>query len=96
MTLKTSRYGLPLNVEFCSLCVMSNQKPNSSIEFKSSDAKNKTGINIEKKICDACRYNEIKLSIDWDKREKELIKLLNKHRKNSNAYDVVVAVAIKR
>ena len=90
MNLKTSIYGLPLKVEYCSVCVMSNQKPNSSVEFTSSDAKNKTGINIEKKICDACRYNEIKLSIDWDKREKELIKLLNKHRKNSNVYDVVV------
>lgn len=87
---KTSRYGLPLKVEFCSICVMSNQKPNSSIEFTSSNPKNKTGINIEKKICDACKYNEIKKSIDWEKREKELIKLLDKHKKNSNAYDVVV------
>ena len=87
---KTSRYGLPLKVEFCSKCVMSNQKPNSSIEFTSSNPKNKTGINIEKKICDACKYNEIKKSIDWEKREKELIKLLDKHKKNSNAYDVVV------
>ena len=90
MKKKTSRYGLPLKVEFCSICVMSNQKPNSSIEFTSSSPKNKLGINIEKKICDACKYNEIKKSIDWEKREKELIKLLDKHRKNSSAYDVVV------
>ena len=46
MNLKTSIYGLPLKVEYCSVCVMSNQKPNSSVEFTSSDAKNKTGINI--------------------------------------------------
>lgn len=90
MKKKISRYGLPLKVEFCSICVMSNQKPNSSIEFTSSNPKNKTGINIEKKICDACKYNEIKKSIDWEKREKELIKLLDKHKKNSKAYDVVV------
>ena len=90
MKKRVSRYGLPLKVEFCSICVMSNQKPNSSIEFTSSNPKNKTGINIEKKICDACKYNEIKKSIDWEKREKELIKLLDKHKKNSNAYDVVV------
>ena len=44
---KTSRYGLPLKVEFCSKCVMSNQKPNSSVEFTSSSPKNKIGINIE-------------------------------------------------
>ena len=90
MKKRVSRYGLPLKVEFCSICVMSNQKPNSSIEFTSSNPKNKTGINIEKKICDACKYNEIKKSIDWEKREKELIKLLDKHKKSSNAYDVVV------
>ena len=27
-------YGLPRNVLFCKSCVISNQRPNSSIEFK--------------------------------------------------------------
>ena len=81
---------MPIKVEFCSTCVMSNQKPNSSIEFTSPNPKNKVGINIEKKVCDACKYNEIKQSIDWNKREKELTKLLDKHRSNKSAYDVVV------
>ena len=26
-------YGLPQNVEFCSRCVISNQRPNSAVEF---------------------------------------------------------------
>ena len=26
-------YGLPLNVEFCSSCGVSNQRPNSAVEF---------------------------------------------------------------
>ena len=87
---KSSKYGLPKKVEFCSKCVMSNQKPNSSIEFTSSNSKNKVGINIEKNICDACKYNHIKNEIDWEKREKELLKLLDKYRNKSGAYDVVV------
>tara|TARA_Y100000389_G_C17462660_1_gene523004 strand:- start:157 stop:1359 length:1203 start_codon:yes stop_codon:yes gene_type:complete len=87
---KSSKYGLPKKVEFCSKCVMSNQKPNSSIEFTSSNSKNKVGINIEKNICDACKYNDIKNEIDWEKREKELLKLLDKYRNKSGAYDVVV------
>ena len=27
-------YGLPSKVEFCKKCVISNQRPNSTIEFK--------------------------------------------------------------
>ena len=31
-----SYYGLPEEVKFCKKCVMSNQKPNSTIEFKNN------------------------------------------------------------
>ena len=31
-----SLFGLPQNVNFCKKCVMSNQKPNSTIEFKNN------------------------------------------------------------
>ena len=27
-------FGLPQNVEFCSRCVISNQRPNSTVEFQ--------------------------------------------------------------
>ena len=57
MPANKSKFGLPLKVEFCSKCVMSNQKPNSSIEFKTNNKSIKEGIYINNKICDACKYN---------------------------------------
>ena len=54
-------YGLPEKITFCKLCVMSNQRPSSTVEFKNSDGKNKLGITINKDgICDACLYNQKK------------------------------------
>ena len=31
-----TKYGLPSNVEYCNSCVISNQRPNSAVEFKHS------------------------------------------------------------
>jgi N-acetyl sugar amidotransferase len=82
-------FGLPREVKFCSKCVISNQRPNSSIEFKNKNQK-KIGIQFDKNnICSACNYHEIKKKIDWDKRDKMLKKLLSKYRKKSG-YDVIV------
>ena len=90
MNKNISLYGLPEKVEFCSKCVMSNQRPRSVVEFKNiSNRKNGLDINNETKICDACSYNLTKKEIDWDKREKQLIQLLDKHRK-TNGYDCIV------
>ena len=55
-----SLYGLPEEVKFCKKCTVSNQRPVSSVEFKSSNTQKK-GINFDKNgICDACNYTEIK------------------------------------
>ena len=68
-----SLYGLPEKVIFCKKCVMSNQRPSSVIEFKNK-GEAKKGINIDNnKICDACKYNEIKKKIDWKEREKNFL-----------------------
>ena len=85
-----SMYGLPENVIFCSKCVMSNQRPQSVVEFKNNDNQ-KFGLKIDKNsnVCDACKYNETKKNIDWKNREEKLLKLLEKHRK-PNGYDCVV------
>ena len=40
-------HGLPENVVFCKLCVMSNQRPNSVVEFKNT-GKKKTTIYFDK------------------------------------------------
>ena len=41
-------------------------------------------------MCDACRTAEIKDNINWGMREEELVKLLDKHRKNDGSYDCLV------
>jgi N-acetyl sugar amidotransferase len=90
MKKNSSLFGLPVKVEFCSKCVMSNQRPRSVVEFKNTDNQKK-GMQIDTNnvICDACNYNETKNSIDWNERENNLIKILDKYRKPSG-YDCVV------
>ena len=90
MSKNFSMYGLPDDVVFCSKCVMSNQRPRSVVEFKSSNSQ-KSGLNIDanSSICEACNYNETKKEIDWEKREDELLKLLEKFRK-PNGYDCLI------
>ena len=44
---KNSKYGMPEKVIFCKKCVISNQRPSSSVEIKSSNPFNKTGISFE-------------------------------------------------
>ncbi len=84
-------YGLPEKVEFCSDCVMSNQRPNSEIEFKHSIKTKKKTLNLDKnKICDACLNAEEKEKINWKERENQLIRLLDKYRSKDGSYDCIV------
>jgi hypothetical protein len=84
-------YGLPQDVKFCTKCVMSNQRPTSAVEFKHTKDSKKTTMNFDENgVCDACRTAEIKNNIDWGIREKKLIQLLDKHRKNDGSYDCLV------
>ena len=85
------KYGLPSEVKFCKRCVMSNQRPVSSIEFKHTAKKKHTTLNFDEEgVCDACRVAEQKLAIDWSTREEELLKPLDKHRRNDGQYDCIV------
>lgn len=68
---------LPKKVVYCKRCVVSNQRPRITID--------KEGI------CSACRYQDEKdYKIDWQKREKMLVKLLDKHRSKDGSFDVIV------
>lgn len=85
-------YNLPVKVVFCKKCVMSNQRPASVPEFRHT--RNRDGakymqINKER-ICDACLQSESKTAINWEERERELIDLLDKHRRNDGYYDCLV------
>jgi N-acetyl sugar amidotransferase len=41
-------------------------------------------------ICDACQFAKQKESIDWEQREEELLRLLDKHRRDDGYYDCIV------
>lgn len=90
--MSNSYFGLPETVMFCRKCVISNQRPSSTVEFKhrKSDKKETIGFDSEG-VCDACRYQEVKAkSIDWSQREAALVALCDKNRRNDGGYDVVV------
>lgn len=71
------QYKLPLDVRFCKKCTVSNQRPRITFD--------------EHGVCSACNFAEYKRTkIDWVERERELIELCNKHRKNNGEYDVIV------
>ncbi len=83
--------GLPIDVQFCSNCVISNQKPISSIESAHTKNDFKITTNFKDGICDACRWASAKENeIDWKARELELEELCDKHRKKNGQYDVIV------
>jgi hypothetical protein len=86
-----AKYGLPNEVTFCKRCVMSNQRPASTSEFKHTSSSKKVTLNIDAEgVCDACRHADQKNSIDWTKREEELLRLLERYRSKDGSYDCIV------
>ncbi len=84
-------YGLPADVKWCTRCVMSNQRPASTAEFRHTINSKKVTLHMDAEgVCDACRQGEIKNSIDWKAREEELLRLLDRYRKNDGTYDCLV------
>jgi N-acetyl sugar amidotransferase len=89
---KITYSGLPFEVNFCKKCVISNQRPTSTIEYKHTPNSIKETISFnEDGICDACCVKELKeKEIDWEKRERELVDLCEKYRGNGKDYDCIV------
>jgi len=88
---QSTKYGLPSEVKFCKSCVISNQRPSSTIEFKSNSSQNKKVINFDDNgICDACAVKKRKDEINWNEREQQLIDLCNKYRRSDGKYDCLV------
>lgn len=70
-------YKLPTTVRYCKLCTVSNQRPRITFD--------------EHGVCSACNFAHYKRNkIDWAERERELVELCNRHRKNNGDYDVIV------
>jgi N-acetyl sugar amidotransferase len=87
-----AKYGLPSKVTFCKKCVISNQRPNSAIEFTHTrDSRKKTIAFDEEGVCDACRVAEHKRTkVDWQERENELRALCDRFRRDDGHYDCLV------
>jgi len=85
-------YGLPKSVRYCKCCVISNQRPSSTVEYKKTQNASQETIGFDENgICDACNYHGVKdKGIDWKRREEQLVDLLDKHRKKDGGYDVIV------
>lgn len=87
----SAKYGLPQKVAFCTCCVISNQRPNSAIEFKHTAESRKATIAFSAEgICDACRVAETKAKIDWEERDAKLKVLCDRFRSRNGSYDCVV------
>ena len=70
---------------------MSNQRPTSSIEFKHTRDRKVRVLHLDEEgVCDACRFAEQKEQIDWEERERQLLRLLDRHRRQDGEYDCVV------
>ena len=84
-------YGLPEKVQFCARCVISNQRPSSTVEFKNTGDKKEVIAFDEEGVCAPCRYADIKeTQIDWAQREQLLIELCNEYRSKQGNYDCIV------
>jgi len=88
----STKYGLPQKIAFCSECVISNQRPNSAVEYKhTSDSKKQTIAFGDNGVCDACTNAKQKHGdIDWEERRRELEALCDKYRSRNGSNDCLV------
>lgn len=87
-----TKYGLPSDVAFCKKCIISNQRPNSAVEYEHKKESKKSTIHFDEQgICDACRMAERKQkTINWDERDNQLQELCDRFRSKDGSYDCVV------
>lgn len=82
---------LPSKVRFCKTCVISNQRPSSTVETTNNISSKKETIIFDKNgICSACNNHKSSKKINWKKRLVLLEKLLDKNRSKDGSYDVIV------
>lgn len=87
-----AKYGLPRSVEFCKRCVISNQRPNSAVEYNHKKESQKTTIHFSGEgVCDACKAADRKnKTINWEERDEQLQELCDRFRSKDGSYDCVV------
>lgn len=85
-------FGLPEEVRYCRTCVISNQRPNSAVEFKHTRESIKATIAFDETgQCDACRFAGVKDSvIDWGEREEQLQELARRVEGDGTGFNCIV------
>ena len=85
-------FGLPSEVFFCNSCVISNQRPNSAVEYTHDEnSKKKTIAFNQDGVCDACKFAEKKKNtIDWESRDYQLRELAKKFENTPGKYNCLV------
>ncbi|MFZ4646219.1 MAG: N-acetyl sugar amidotransferase [Gemmataceae bacterium] len=69
----------PEILRWCSNCLAMSTRPRITFD--------------ERGRCNACRWMEKKKTLDWDQRNQELIRLLDKHRRQDGRFDCLVPVS---
>ena len=91
--MKKNKNGLPLDIQYCVKCNLSNQRPTSVNEYFHTSSTQHSTVEFDKDgICYGCNFvkKEFDQTINWDERERELTELCNKYRKNNGEYDCIV------
>ena len=67
-------------MKFCTICLYPDTKPGLHFD--------------ENGVCFACKWHELKNTIDWNSRKKELEKILDKYKnKDGNSYDCIIPIS---
>lgn len=77
-------------LSYCKLCVISNYRPSSVVEFQNKPNDLKPYISFKNGVCSACQYQQIKENINWNDRREELEKLCDNYRSKNGEYDCVI------
>jgi N-acetyl sugar amidotransferase len=81
----------PQTIVYCSRCVASNTRPQSRREHEVSPENNEPEtLAVEGGLCDACKIDDAKKSVDWDARWNQLEELCDKHRSADGSFDCIV------
>ena len=67
------------NLRWCSNCLTMSTRPRITFDARG--------------WCNACVWTEKKKTLDWDARQIELVKLLEKHRRNDGQFDCLVPLS---
>lgn len=74
------RLAMQNRITYCSNCIMPSTKPDLQLDADG--------------VCSACRYFEGRDDIDWGQRQKELERILAKHKDQANSnYDCIIPVS---